>query len=194
MGGLAGKVAGVIGTGKIGAIVARLLWHLRCDVVAYDLYPNKGLQELGVKYVSLDEVFERSQLITLNCPLTEETHHLVRKETIAQMRDGVMIVNTGRGPLIDTAAVVEVCALSPCRRADVPGLCHGVHMIHGMRLTHPELQPGWKCTTIELHDRPHTAAARAQLFLRVQRTYVSSVVGVGCSLSRLACVAAHLHT
>jgi D-lactate dehydrogenase len=104
---LAGKTAGVIGTGKIGMIVARLLWHLRCDVLAYDPYQDDHLVSLGVQYTSIDRLLEESQIVSLNCPLTEETHHLINDESIARMRDGVMLVNTGRGALIDTAAVVE---------------------------------------------------------------------------------------
>ena len=67
---LAGKTAGVIGTGLIGSRVARLLWHLRCDVVAYDPYPDAGLQELGVRYVGLEELLGASDVVSLNCPLT----------------------------------------------------------------------------------------------------------------------------
>ena len=104
---LAGKTAGVVGTGRIGAIVARLLWHLRCDVVAFDPFPDAGLQELGVRYASLDEVVATSDVLTLNCPLTEHTTHLVNAATIAAMKPGVMLVNTGRGALIDTQAVIE---------------------------------------------------------------------------------------
>ncbi|MGI9645841.1 MAG: 2-hydroxyacid dehydrogenase [Ilumatobacteraceae bacterium] len=104
---LAGKTAGVVGTGKIGMIVARLLWHLRCRVLAVDLYPHDHLTSLGVEYVDLDRMLAESDLITLNCPLTEETYHLVDEVAIAAMKPGVMIVNTGRGPLIDTSAVVE---------------------------------------------------------------------------------------
>lgn len=104
---LAGKTAGVIGTGRIGALVARLLWHFRCRVLAYDLHPDAGLQQLGVEYCDLETLWSASDLISLNCPLTPETRHMVRAETIARMKPGVMLVNTGRGALIDTAAVVD---------------------------------------------------------------------------------------
>jgi len=104
---MAGKTAAVIGTGQIGAIVARLLWHLRCEVVAYDPYPNDGLVDLGVRYAELDEALAQGDLITLNCPLTDATRHLVNAESIASMKPGVMIVNTGRGALVDTGAVLE---------------------------------------------------------------------------------------
>jgi D-lactate dehydrogenase len=104
---LAGKTAGVVGTGQIGAIVARLLWHFRCTVIAHDPFENPRVTELGMRYVSLDELWSTSDLITLNCPLTSSTHHLVDAETIAQMKPGVMLVNTGRGALIDTAAAID---------------------------------------------------------------------------------------
>lgn len=104
---LAGKTAGVVGTGRIGMIVARLLWHLRCRVLAVDLYPNEHLLDLGVEYVGLDQLLAESDLVTLNCPLTEDTHHMIDDAAIAAMKPGVMIVNTGRGPLIDTSAVVD---------------------------------------------------------------------------------------
>ena len=104
---LAGKTAGVIGTGRIGALVARLLWHFRCEVIVYDPVVNPKVVELGMTYVALDEVWERSHIISLNCPLTAETHHLVSTDTIARMRPGVMLVNTGRGALVDTPAVIE---------------------------------------------------------------------------------------
>jgi D-lactate dehydrogenase len=104
---LAGKTAGVIGTGRIGALVARLLWHFRCEVIVHDPVVNPNVVELGMNYVALDEVWERSHIISLNCPLTAETHHLVSTDTIARMRPGVMLVNTGRGALVDTPAVIE---------------------------------------------------------------------------------------
>lgn len=104
---MAGKTAAVIGTGQIGAIVARLLWHLRCEVVAFDPFVNQGLVDLGVRYVSLDEALAVGDIITLNCPLNEDTHHLVDAASIAKMKRGVMLVNTGRGALVDTAAVLD---------------------------------------------------------------------------------------
>lgn len=103
---LAGKTAGVVGTGRIGRIVARLLWHLRCKVLAHDPFPDEDLQRLGVIYVDLPELIAASDVITLNCPLTPETHHLVDADAISQMKDGVMLVNTGRGGLVDTLAVI----------------------------------------------------------------------------------------
>lgn len=104
---LAGKTVAVVGTGKIGAIVGRLLWHLRCKVLAVDPYEDEHLVNLGVEYVSWERARAEADIITLNCPLMEQTHHLVDADAIADMKPDVMIVNTGRGPLIDTAAVVQ---------------------------------------------------------------------------------------
>ncbi len=104
---LAGKVVGVIGTGQIGAIVARLLWHFRCQVLAADPVPDQGLRQLGVTYTDPERIWRESDIITLNAPLTPATHHLVDAATVAKMKPGVMIVNTGRGPLIDTAAAID---------------------------------------------------------------------------------------
>jgi D-lactate dehydrogenase len=103
---LAGKTAGVVGTGRIGRIVARLLWHLRCRVLAFDPFPEPDLERLGVTYVSLPELIAQSDVITLNCPLTTETHHMIDADAVARMKDGVMLVNTGRGGLVDTPAVI----------------------------------------------------------------------------------------
>ncbi|MFK8024925.1 MAG: 2-hydroxyacid dehydrogenase [Ilumatobacter sp.] len=102
------KTAVVVGTGTIGAIVARLLWHLRCEVIAVDPSgPDDHLAGLGVRYVELDEALAVADVITLNCPLNEATHHLIDAAAIAKMREGVMVVNTGRGGLIDTDALID---------------------------------------------------------------------------------------
>ncbi len=104
---MAGKTAAVIGTGKIGAIVARLLWHLRCNVLAVDPYHDEHLLGLGVEYTDLDTAISAGDIVTLNCPLTPETYHLIDDAAVARMRPGAMLVNTGRGALVDTGAVVE---------------------------------------------------------------------------------------
>ncbi len=104
---LEGKTAGVVGTGQIGRLVARMLWHLRCRVLAHDPYPDAALAQLGVEYATLERLWAESDVISLNCPLTADTHHLVNVDTIPRMKPGVMVVNTGRGALIDAAAVLE---------------------------------------------------------------------------------------
>jgi len=104
---LHGKTAGVIGTGKIGAVVARILHGFGCRLVAYDVARNPECVALGVEYLPLEEVFRRSDILSLHCPLTEATHHLVNADTLALMKPGAMLINSGRGALIDTRAVIE---------------------------------------------------------------------------------------
>lgn len=104
---MVGKTAGVIGTGKIGAAVARILVGFGMDVVAYDPYPNTEMVDLGARYVSLDELLATSAAITLHCPLTPDTQHLIDHDAIEAMEMHPMLVNTSRGALIDTAAAIE---------------------------------------------------------------------------------------
>jgi D-lactate dehydrogenase len=102
-----GQTVGIIGTGQIGEVVTRIMTGFGCVVLASDPYPNPKVVNLGAQYVELPELFARSDIITLHCPLTPETHHLVNEQSIAQMKGGVMIINTSRGALLDTLAVVE---------------------------------------------------------------------------------------
>ncbi|HMQ30589.1 MAG TPA: 2-hydroxyacid dehydrogenase [Chloroflexaceae bacterium] len=102
-----GRTVGVVGTGKIGAIFARIMLGFGCPVLAYDVRENPECVELGVKYVPLDELLRSSDIISLHVPLMPQTHHMINAETLAQMKQGVMIVNTSRGGLIDTEALVE---------------------------------------------------------------------------------------
>ena len=103
---LHGRTVGVIGTGTIGQVFARMMLGVGCQVVAYDPYPNEALQETGVQYVNLPELYAQSDVISLHCPLTKETHHLINQGAIQQMKDGVMLINTSRGGLVDTRAVI----------------------------------------------------------------------------------------
>lgn len=102
---LFGRTAGIVGTGRIGAAMARICRGFGMKVLAYDRYPNKSLD--FVEYVNLDTLFAQSDLISLHCPLTEETHHMINTETIAKMKDGVILVNTSRGGLIKTMDLVQ---------------------------------------------------------------------------------------
>lgn len=104
---LHGRTAGIVGTGKIGTIVARILSGFGCQVVAFDVQPNDECRAMGVSYVTLEELWSRSDIIALHTPLTEQTQHMVDAAAIARMKRGVMIVNTGRGALVDTAALIE---------------------------------------------------------------------------------------
>ncbi len=102
-----GRTAGVIGTGKIGAAAARILVGFGCNVLAYDVHENEDLKKLGVQYATQEELFRGSEIITLHCPLMPATEHLINADTLAQMQDGVMLINTSRGKLIDTDAVID---------------------------------------------------------------------------------------
>ncbi len=102
-----GKTAGVVGTGKIGRLMAEILRGLKMDVLAYDLYPNKEwAAQNHVRYVDLDDIYRDADVITLHCPLTPQNLHMINADNLAKMKDGVMIVNTGRGGLIDTRDLI----------------------------------------------------------------------------------------
>lgn len=101
---LFGKTAGVVGTGKIGQAMIRILKGFQMKVLCYDPYPVQGLP---VEYVSLDTLFEASDVISLHCPLTEETRHIINEESIGRMKEGVYLVNTSRGGLIHTEALID---------------------------------------------------------------------------------------
>ena len=103
-----GKTVGVIGTGKIAKILIGILRGFGMKILAYDLYPDyKFAEETGMTYTTLDELYHRSDIITLHCPLTAETKYMINEDSISKMKDGVMIVNTGRGQLIHTNALIE---------------------------------------------------------------------------------------
>ncbi|TDN43057.1 2-hydroxyacid dehydrogenase [Haemophilus haemolyticus] len=102
-----GRTVGVIGTGKIGIAVMRILKGLGMNILAYDPFKNPVVEELGGQYVELDELYAKSHVITLHCPATPENYHLLNREAFAKMKDGVMIVNTSRGSLIDTQAAID---------------------------------------------------------------------------------------
>lgn len=100
------RKVGVIGTGKIGQAFARIMRGFGCEVLASDPYPNDVCREAGVRYVELDELLAKADIISLHCPLNPSTKHLIDKATIEQMKPGVMLINTSRGALIDTRAVI----------------------------------------------------------------------------------------
>ena len=104
---LRNKRIGIIGTGKIGMIVARIMRGFGCSIRAYDPHPNDDVKDLGVRYEDLDTLLAECDVITLHCPLTPDTYHLIDDEALRKTKPGVMIVNTSRGALIDTRAVIE---------------------------------------------------------------------------------------
>lgn len=102
---LSGKTLGVVGTGKIGQAMISIMQGFGLDIICYDPYPLKDLK--GARYVTIDELFEKSDIISFHCPLTEETKHMVNAKTISEMKDGVILVNTSRGAIVDTPALIE---------------------------------------------------------------------------------------
>lgn len=103
---LRGKTVGIIGTGKIGRILMQILNGIGCKLLAYDPLPHDEAKQLGT-YVDLPTLFRESDVISLHCPLTPETHHIINSRAVGQMKQGVMIINTSRGALIDTNAVID---------------------------------------------------------------------------------------
>ena len=101
---LHGKTVGLVGTGKIGRIFGDICRGFGMKILAYDKFPNP---DAGLEYVSLDELFAKSDIISLHCPLNEETHHMINSDSIARMKQGVVIINTSRGGLVDTDALIE---------------------------------------------------------------------------------------
>lgn len=101
------RTAGVIGTGKIGQAVIRILKGFGMTILAYDPYPNDIAVELGAQYVNLDELYAQSDVITLHCPMSPENYHLLNASSFAKMKNGVMIINTSRGGLLDAKAAIE---------------------------------------------------------------------------------------
>jgi D-lactate dehydrogenase len=104
---LSGKTVGVIGTGAIGAHFCRIMHGINCTVYAHDPYPSDTLKALGIEYVSFDRLLETADIISLHCPLTPETRYLINWEGFARMKPGVMLINTSRGPLINTADAIQ---------------------------------------------------------------------------------------
>jgi len=104
---LVDKTAGVVGTGKIGEAVCRILTGFGCTVLAHDPQPNAACEQMGVHYVPLEELLPASDIVTLHCPLTPATHHLIDARALGRMKRGVMLINTSRGAVIDTRAVLR---------------------------------------------------------------------------------------
>ncbi|POA20998.1 hydroxyacid dehydrogenase [Pseudomonas sp. FW300-N1A1] len=104
---LHGKTVGVVGTGQIGATFARIMAGFGCQLLAYDPYPNPEVQALGARYLPLPQLLAEAQIISLHCPLTSESKHLINSQSLARLQPGAMLINTGRGALVDTPALIE---------------------------------------------------------------------------------------
>ncbi len=101
------RSVGIIGTGRIGLATIKVLRGFGCHVFAHDPYPNQAVLDLGVEYVSLEEIFATCDIISLHCPLTSENHHLLNKESFSRMKQGVMVINTSRGGLLNAFDATE---------------------------------------------------------------------------------------
>ncbi len=101
------KTVGVIGTGNIGQVFCKIMKGFGCDVVAFDINPDESLISMGIRYADLKEVFAKSDIISLHCPLNEHTRYIINRDAIESMERNVMLINTSRGGLIDTKAVVD---------------------------------------------------------------------------------------
>lgn len=104
---LHGKTVGLVGTGRIGAATAKILLGFGMELLCYDILVNEELVKAGVRYVPLEELWTESDVISLHCPLNPQTQHMINAESLALMKDGVMLINTSRGGLIDTKAVIK---------------------------------------------------------------------------------------
>ncbi len=102
-----GKTIGIIGTGQIGQAFCRILSGMGAKIVAYDKYPSDAMKKLDVDYKDMDEVLHESDIISLHCPLTPETHHIINEKNLGKMKKGAMLINTSRGKLVDTLSVID---------------------------------------------------------------------------------------
>ncbi|WP_394767194.1 2-hydroxyacid dehydrogenase [Ferruginibacter sp.] len=104
---LFGKTVGVIGTGKIGQIFCSNMLGIGCKVLAFDVIANKDMEAAGVEYLPLADILQQADIVSLHCPLTEQTKHIIDQNSIGMMKQGVMLINTSRGALVDTPAAIE---------------------------------------------------------------------------------------
>ena len=104
---LHGKTVGVIGSGQIGAVFARIMLGFGCRVLLHDPHPDASLEALGARFAGIDELLAASDIVSLHCPLTPATRHLIDQGSLQRMKPGAMLINTGRGALVDTPALIE---------------------------------------------------------------------------------------
>lgn len=104
---LHGRTVGVVGTGQIGIAVARIMKGFGCRLLGFDPYPNEDCKSLDMEYLSIDDLLSRSDVVTLHCPLTPQTRHLINVDSVQRMKRGAMLINTSRGAVIDTQAVID---------------------------------------------------------------------------------------
>ncbi|CAN6656484.1 hypothetical protein TRVA0_029S00408 [Trichomonascus vanleenenianus] len=120
-----GKTVGIIGVGRIGLALARIFKGFGCKLLAYDPFRNADFEQLG-EFAELDEVLARSDIISLHCPLTNETHHIINETTLSKVKKGALMVNTSRGALVDTKAVIHAL-----KKRQLSGLALDVYEAEG---------------------------------------------------------------
>ncbi|BAQ76218.1 D-lactate dehydrogenase [Pseudomonas sp. Os17] len=104
---LVGKTVGIVGTGQIGATFARIMAGFGCQLLAYDPFPNPAVEALGARYLELPQLLAQAQIISLHCPLNDHSRYLINQDSLAHMQPGAMLINTGRGGLVDTPALID---------------------------------------------------------------------------------------
>jgi D-lactate dehydrogenase len=104
---LHGSTVGIVGTGKIGTCFAHIMNGFGCRLLAYDVYKNPECEEMGVEYVDLPQLLSEADIVSLHCPLTPDTYHLINADTLKHFKQGAMLINTSRGALVDTRAVID---------------------------------------------------------------------------------------
>jgi D-lactate dehydrogenase len=102
-----GRTVGIVGTGQIGRVVARIMHGFGCRLLAFDVQPHPDCAQWGVTYCSVEELLAQSDIVTLHCPLTPQTHHLIDLQALERMKPGAMLINTSRGAVVDTRAVID---------------------------------------------------------------------------------------
>lgn len=114
---LHGKTVGIVGTGRIGAATAQAFQGFGCRVLAFDLNPDRALESKGVRYCPLEELYAEADILSLHVPLNPKTHHLIDERALSLMKRGVMLINTGRGALIDSRALIDALKTGHCGAA-----------------------------------------------------------------------------
>lgn len=104
---LVGRTVGVIGTGKIGTIFARIMAGFGCRVLGFDVHPSPEFEEIGGRYAEADAIHAEAEIVSLHCPLTPQTHHIINARALSRMKRGALLINTSRGGLVDTEAAIE---------------------------------------------------------------------------------------
>ncbi|MCD6154663.1 MAG: hydroxyacid dehydrogenase [Candidatus Verstraetearchaeota archaeon] len=161
-----GKVIGIIGLGRIGSAVARMLSCLKTKIIYYDVERNKEIEEeFSLEYVDLDELLRRADIITIHVPLTKETYHLISKSEIEKMKNGVYLINTSRGAVIDEEALIDAL-----RNGKIAGAALDVFETEPIDSENPLLNMENVILT------PHIAASSRQALIRMAREVAIKVI------------------